>query len=116
MLMPLDLREHTYPGNKIRQYVDQKLKYIKFRQEDGHREKPTNVLCRMRELRELSSCTQHSFGPGGIFTDDEFKQVYWNTFPNTIQDWLMNDQNTDPFNPAAPLNVDKIANHLQRCW
>ena len=30
MLMPTDLGDHTYPGNKIRQYADQKLKYCLF--------------------------------------------------------------------------------------
>ena len=89
---------------------------MNFRREDGRREKRIDVLSRMRELCELGSCCQHSFGPGGIFTDDEFKQVYWNIFANTMHDWLTNDQNIDPFNPAAPFNVDKIANHLQRCW
>ena len=50
MLMPTDLGDHTYPGNKIRQYVDQKVKFMSFRREDGRREKPTDVLRRMREL------------------------------------------------------------------
>ena len=82
MLMPMDLNlgDHTYPGNKIRQYVDQKLKYMNFRREDGRREKPTDVLCCMQELRKHGSCLQHSFGPGRIFTNYEFKQVYWNIF------------------------------------
>ena len=28
----------------------------------------------------------------------------------------MNNQNIDPFNPAAPLDVDEITDHLQRYW
>ena len=68
----------------------------------------------MRELHEHGSRFQHSFGPGGIFTDDEFKQVYWNISPNTMQDWLTDDQNNDPFDPASPLDVENIAGHLQR--
>ena len=116
MLMSTDLEGHTYPGNKIRQYVDQKVKFMNFHREDGRRKKPTDVLRCMRELRELRSRCQHSFGPGGIFTDDEFKQVYWNIFPNTMKDWLTNDQNIDPYDPAAPLDVDEIADHLQRYW
>ena len=68
----------------------------------------------MRELRKHGSRLQHSFGPGGIFTDDEFKQVYWNTFPEAMQDWLTSDQNIDPFDQAALLDVDNIADHLQR--
>ena len=70
----------------------------------------------MRELCELGSHCQHLFGFGGIFTDDEFKQVYWNIFLSTMQDWLTHDQNINPFDPAVPLGVDEIANHLQRYW
>ena len=28
----------------------------------------------------------------------------------------MNNQNIDPFNPAAPLDVDEITDHLQHYW
>ena len=116
MLMPTDLGDHTYPGNKIRQYVDQKVKFMNFRCEDGRRDKPTNVLRCMWGLRLLGSCCQHLFGTARIFTDDEFKQVYWNIFPSTMQDWLTNDQTIHSFDPAAPLDVDEIADHLQRYW
>ena len=37
MLMPTDLGDHTYPGNKIRQYANQKFKYMNFCREDGRR-------------------------------------------------------------------------------
>ena len=116
MLVPTDLGDHTYPGNKIRQYADQKLKYMNFCQDDGRREKPTDVLRHMRELGEHDSRFQHPLGSGEIFTDDEFKQVYWNVFPNTMQDWLMNDKNIDSFDPASPLNVNEILDHLQCYW
>ena len=38
--MPTVLGDHTYPENNIRQYVDQKVKYMNFRRDDGRREKP----------------------------------------------------------------------------
>ena len=109
MLMPTDLLgDHTYPGNKICQYVDQKGKFMNFCREDGRREKPTGVLRCMRELRLLGSRCQHSFGVAGIFADDEFKQVYWNIFPGTMQDWLTNDQSINPFDPAGTLMWMKL--------
>ena len=114
--MPTGLGDHTYPGNKIRQYVDQKLKYMNFCREDGRRKKPIDVLRRMREIREHGSRLQNLFRPDEIFTVDEFKQVYWNVFPNTMQNWLTDDQNINPFDPAAPLDVDEIADHPQRYW
>ena len=33
-----------------------------------------------------------------------------------MQDWLTNVQNLDSFDPAAPLDVDEIVDHLQRYW
>ena len=106
--MSTNLGDHTYPGNKIRQYADQKLKYIHFRREDDRRKKPTGILRCKRKLRELGSRCQYSFGPGGIFTNDEFKQSYWNISPNTMNNWLPNDQNIDLLDPAAPFDVDEI--------
>ena len=55
MLMSTDLGDHTYPGNKIRQYVDQKVKFMNFLREDGCREKSTGVLRCMRELRAANT-------------------------------------------------------------
>ena len=117
MLMATDLGDQTYPGNKICQCALQKLKYMNFhRADDGRCKEPTNVLCRIRELRAHGSCLQHSFGAGGILTDDEFKHAFSDIFPNMMQDWLTNDQNIDPFNAAAPLDVDEMTNHFQRYW
>ena len=49
---------------------------MNFRQtDDSRREKATDVIRRMWELPEHDSHLQHPFGPGGIFTDDEFKQA-----------------------------------------
>ena len=76
-LMPTDLGDHTYPGNKVHQYMAKKIKYMNFRREDdGRREKPTDALRRLREIRALGSRLQHSFGAAGIFTDAEFKQAF----------------------------------------
>ena len=44
MLMPKELGDHTYTGNKARQYILHKLNYMNFcRADDGRREKPTDV-------------------------------------------------------------------------
>ena len=76
ILMSTDLGDHTYPRNKIRQYALQKLKYTNFRRaDDGRRENPTSVLCRIRELRAYGSRLEHSFGVDGILMNDEFKQA-----------------------------------------
>lgn len=70
----------------------------------------------MRELRVLGCRLQHLFGAAEILIDSEFCQAFWNMFPNLMQDWLTNDQNINPFNPTAPLDAEKFANHFQRYW
>ena len=51
-------------------------------------------------------------------TDVLFLQLFWHIFPATMQDWLIDEQNIDLFDVAAPLDldVDEIADHFQRYW
>ena len=95
-----DLGDRAYPGNKVCQYLLEKIKYMNYRR------------C-MRQVRQQGFHLQHSFGVVGIFTEAEFLQAFWNIFPNVMQDWLTNDQNTNPFAPVAPLGVDKVADYFQ---
>ena len=81
----MDTGDPAYPGNKIRQYVFQKLKYMNFHcTNNGQHEKPNDVLRCMRELRAHDSRLQHSFRAADILTDDEFKQAFWNIFPTVM--------------------------------
>ena len=73
MLVPTDLGDHTYPGNKVCQYLLEKIKYMDY--------------CRcMRQIRQQGICLQHLFGAVGILTGAEFFQAFWNISPNVMQD------------------------------
>ena len=85
-LIPTDLGDHPYPGNKIRQYLLNKVRYKNYRREDGKRYRPTDFLRRLRLVRELGDRTQHSMPAGDFLTDDEFLQTVWNSFPREMQD------------------------------
>ena len=80
-LIPTDLGDHPYPGNKIRHYLMNKVKYTTYRRPDGRRYKPTDVLRRLSHCRELGSRLEHSMPGGNVLTDDKFKQLVWNIFP-----------------------------------
>ena len=71
-LIPADSGDCLYPGNKICQYMMNKIKYMNHRCLDGRKYKPTDVLRQLRQLR----------APGGnIMTDAKFLQFVWNIFP-----------------------------------
>ena len=50
-LIPTDLGDHPYPGNRVRHYMMNKVHFVNYRCLDGRRYKPTDVLCRMCQLR-----------------------------------------------------------------
>ena len=64
----------------------------------------------------VHSRPQHLFGAARILADAELCRASWNIDPSAMQDWLTNDQNINPFNPAAPLDADMIADHFHHCW
>ena len=52
---------------------------------------------------------------GDPFMDDEeFKQLFWHSFPDAMKDWLEQDQNRDPFDNANPMDTDNIGDAMQR--
>ena len=53
---------------------------------------------------------------GNIVTDAEFLQLVWNIFLKEMQNWLTNDQKTNPFDPNSPLDADKFCDNLQYYW
>ena len=115
-LIPTDLGDHPYPGNKIRHYLMNKVKYMSYRRPDGRRYKPTDALRRLSQCRELGSRLEHSMPGGNILTDAEFLLLVWNIFPKEMQEWLTNDQKIDPFDPNHPRDVDEVCDDLHRYW
>ena len=97
-LIPTNLENRPYPGNKIRQYMMNKTKYMNYRHLDGHRYNPTDLLRRLHQLRELEIRLEHSMLEVTL-TSIEFLHRVWNAFPKVTQDWLTNDQKIDPFEP-----------------
>ena len=59
-LIPTDLGDHPYPGNKIRHYLMNKVKYTTYCCPYGRRYKPTDVLRRLSHCRQLGSRLEHS--------------------------------------------------------
>ena len=50
-LIPTDLEDHPYPGNKICQYLLNKVHYMNYLRLDGRRYTPTDLLCWLRLVR-----------------------------------------------------------------
>ena len=109
------LSDHTYPGDRMYTYLMSKVKYMKCKKEDGRYEEPIKVLARLQRLRKMGAMMHHNKGPDFI-TDDQFTNLFWNIFPMHMHEWLEEDQNMDPFDPANPMDHEDIAGHMQRYW
>ena len=84
-LISTDLGDRPYPGNKIRHYLMNKVKYMSYRRPDGRRYKPTDVLRRLSQCRELGSRLEHLMPGGNILTDAKFLLLIWNIFPRKFR-------------------------------
>ena len=79
------LSDHTYPGNRVHDYVLHGIKYVDCKYDDGRLHKPNKVLWRMQCLKTLGEKMQHTMG--AIFmSDEQFKFRYWGIFPEKMQE------------------------------
>lgn len=108
------LSDHPWPGDKMHVFITQRIKYVRCKV-DGKYIDPTTVLVRMQRLRVMGAMMEHNKGAEYI-SADEFTAAYWNIFPNVMQEWLQNDQNVDPFDPANAWDHGDIANAMQRYY
>ncbi len=76
---------------------------------------PVRVLARIQRMRTMGEMLEHNQGANYI-TAGQFTLLFWNIFPATMQDWLQEDQNLDPFDAANPMDHEDIAAHMQRYW
>ena len=109
------LADHTFPGDKVHTYLSTKVQYRRCKKEDGRFEEPTKVLARLQRIRKLGARMHHNHG-AAFMPDDEFTRMFWHIFPEAMKDWLVEDQNKDPFDNANPMDADEIADDMQRYW
>ena len=109
------LSDHPFPGDRIYVYLTTRVKYMRCKKEDGRMEEPVRVLARIQRVRMMGAMLEHNQGANYI-TAGQFTLLIWNIFPATMQDWLQEDQNLDPFDAANPMDHDDIAYHIQRYW
>ena len=109
------LSDHTYPGDRMYTYLMKRVKYMKCKKEDGRVEEPIKVLARLQRLRKMGAMMHHNQGADYI-TDDQFTNLYWDIFPEHMQEWLEEGEDKDPFDPANPMDHEDIAGHMQRYW
>jgi hypothetical protein len=82
----------------------------------GRIEQPNKVLMRINRIRRMAERFMHHNHGAAFMTEDEVKHAFWHCLPDIMTDWLTNDENIDPFDPASPLSAQEIADHLQRYW
>ena len=111
------LSDHVNPGDRVHQFISTGIKYVNCKMQDdsGRYEKPVKVYNRMSRMIKMGALMTHNQG-AQYFTDEQFKQAFWNIFPESMKSWLVNDQRMDPFSPDNPLDPQEIADEMQRYW
>ena len=84
-LIPTDLGDHAYLGNKVRHYMMNKVHFMSYCLPDGRRYKPTDIICRMCQLRGYGNRLENSMPGNNIVTGANFLQLVWNIFPETCR-------------------------------
>ena len=112
------MSDHILPGNKIRTYLTQNIKYLKCKMTDssGRVEKPVDVLARMNQIKQTAAVMLHHDRGAVFLTDQDMTSAFWRIFPNKMHDWLTNEQNINPFAVDNPLDAMEIADQFQRYW
>ena len=70
---------------------------------------PDSFVC--QELGTISSTTRLE---SPLFTKREFKLAVWSAFFNEQTDWLVYDQNMDPFDADNPFDAKELCQQLLR--
>ena len=111
------LSDHEYPGDEIMVYLNSHVKYMRCKMTDGSGrvEKPNKVLSRLQHIRNFGKAMHHNHGIDYI-TNVQMTMYFWNIFPQSMKNWLRDEQNIDPFDQMNPLDAQEIADHMQRYW
>ena len=70
----------------------------------------------MELLKENAAEFLHHERGADFLADVDMKQAFWDCFPNSMHDWLNNEQDVDPFDANNPLDIVEIADQFQRYW
>ena len=110
------LSDHVNPGDKVCTYLESKVKYEWCKDEKtGTLVRPIAHFKRCKTLRRLGGLMHHTH-QGTYFDDNRFKTCVWNHFPQEWQDWMTEEQQTDPFDANNPLSTEDIIDKFQHLW
>ena len=112
------MSDHILPGNKVRDYLTQHIKYLKCKMNDGSGrvEKPVRVLARMNLIKRMASSMLHHDHGAVYISNDDMTRAFWRIFPTKMHDWLTNEQNINPVDVNNPMDAMEIADQFQRYW
>lgn len=109
------LGSQSFPGDKVLYYLTHSIKYLNCKDKNGKIDKPTNVLNRMQRIKRMGARLRHNQGATFI-NDTAFKAAFWDIFPDKMKQWLIDEQDKDPYDATNPFDVEDIADNFQRYW
>lgn len=75
--------DHILPGEKVRTYLTENIKYMKCKMQDGsgRTEKPVDVLARLEQIKHMAAEMLHHERGAGFLTDFERTRAFWRISP-----------------------------------
>ena len=82
------ISDHILPGNKVRTYLTQHIKYTRCKMTDGSGrvEKPVDVLARMNQIKRMAEAFLHHDRGDEYLSPQDSLSAYWRIFPNKMHD------------------------------
>ena len=110
-----ELADYKYPGNLVRKYALDVVKYDKSPDDKGHFMPPRIYQNRVEEIVECGKQMEHTHG--NDFVDDAtFIEKYYDQFPGYMRSWMEHDQQKDPFDSTNPLDMSDISDTFQHYY
>ena len=104
------------PGDHLKLYIQTHLKHSLCFTKEGVRKRPDDFLARINKMVDVGNRLYHNAAGDKLFTEQEFKLMFWSRFKDSKQSWLTDDQNMNPYGPDSAFGPNKIAEQMLRHW
>ena len=103
-------------GDHLKLYIQTRLKHSLCFTKEGVCKRPDDFLARINKMVDVGNRLDHNAAGDKLFTEQEFKLMFWSTFKDSQQSWLTDDQNMNPYGPDSAFGPNKIAEQMLRHW
>ena len=111
-LICTDLYGQPHPGGHLKLYIQTRVKHSLCFDENGVRTRPDDFYSRLLHMSRIRDKLSHNSAGISLFTKEEFKLAVWSAFSDDQKDWLVWDQNMDPYDADDPFDAKELCRHM----